>query len=54
VPDRSGRNYRAGAGNSVRSKIVTDDGRTDLRVGRRYVVEFYSRTPIGVHADRSS
>src|SRR4051812_4774149 len=49
VHGRSGRSYGAGAGNCVRSSIVTGDGRTDLRVGHSYVVRFYSRGGLGRH-----
>jgi hypothetical protein len=52
VHDRSGRSYRVAGNNCVRSTIVSDDGPTDLRPGRRYTVEFYARSGIGAHAER--
>jgi hypothetical protein len=52
VHDRSGRSYRVAGNNCVRSTIVSDDGRTDRRTGRRYTLEFYARSGIGAHAER--
>jgi hypothetical protein len=52
VHDRSGRSYRIAGNNCVRSTIVTDNGRTDLKPGHRYTVEIYARGGIGIHAER--
>lgn len=45
---QSGRSYGSGgADGCVRSTVVDDDGRGELRVGRRYAVEFFTRAGIG-------
>jgi hypothetical protein len=48
VADKSGRTYRASPGSTcLRSTLVTDSGRIQLKPGRRYVVRFYTRAGIG-------
>lgn len=47
VDARSGRSFRGGTANCVRSTLVDDDGRSMLRPGRHYVVELFSRAGTG-------
>jgi hypothetical protein len=50
--NRPAPNTPVAGNNCVRSTIVSDDGRTDRRTGRRYTLEFYARSGIGAHAER--